>query len=56
MKRDRCGVCGGDNGSCTTFSGTYNAVEQGDYPALNLTLLLPVLLLFLFNLFVFLAK
>ncbi|XP_052259939.1 A disintegrin and metalloproteinase with thrombospondin motifs 9-like [Dreissena polymorpha] len=30
MKRDRCGVCGGDNGSCKTITGTYNTI-QSDY-------------------------
>ncbi|XP_052779988.1 A disintegrin and metalloproteinase with thrombospondin motifs 9-like [Mya arenaria] len=30
MKRDRCGVCGGDSGSCKTISGNYNTVS-GDY-------------------------
>lgn len=30
MKRDRCGVCGGDNASCKTITGTYNTVNY-DY-------------------------
>ncbi|XP_060563969.1 A disintegrin and metalloproteinase with thrombospondin motifs 9-like isoform X2 [Ruditapes philippinarum] len=30
MKRDRCGVCGGDNASCRTISGSYNSVKY-DY-------------------------
>ena len=29
MKRDRCGVCGGDNASCKTISGFYNTVSYG---------------------------
>ncbi|KAK3601758.1 hypothetical protein CHS0354_016122 [Potamilus streckersoni] len=29
MKRDRCGVCGGDNSSCKTVTGTYNSVRYG---------------------------
>ncbi|KAL4226991.1 A disintegrin and metalloproteinase with thrombospondin motifs 9 [Mactra antiquata] len=29
MKRDRCGVCGGDNASCKTESGTYNTAHHG---------------------------
>ena len=29
MRRDRCGVCGGDNSSCRLVSGNYN--ERGVY-------------------------
>ena len=31
MKRDRCGVCGGDNASCKTISGFYNSVSYGKF-------------------------
>lgn len=29
MKRDICGICGGDSKSCTTMQGTYN--ERGSF-------------------------
>ncbi|VDK44900.1 unnamed protein product [Anisakis simplex] len=29
MRRDRCGICGGDGTTCTTISGTYN--ERGSF-------------------------
>ncbi|XP_070193825.1 A disintegrin and metalloproteinase with thrombospondin motifs 9-like [Littorina saxatilis] len=29
MKRDRCGVCGGDNSSCRTVTGTFNNAIYG---------------------------
>ncbi|ESO96234.1 hypothetical protein LOTGIDRAFT_174945 [Lottia gigantea] len=29
MKRDQCGVCGGDNSSCKTIRGTYNNAIYG---------------------------
>ncbi|XP_072277315.1 A disintegrin and metalloproteinase with thrombospondin motifs 9 [Pyxicephalus adspersus] len=28
-RRDKCGVCGGDNSSCKTIAGTYNIVHYG---------------------------
>ncbi|XP_078728437.1 A disintegrin and metalloproteinase with thrombospondin motifs 9-like isoform X1 [Lampetra fluviatilis] len=28
-KRDKCGVCGGDNSSCRTVSGTFHSVQYG---------------------------
>uniref|UniRef100_A0A0P6J9Z7 A disintegrin and metalloproteinase with thrombospondin motifs 9 preproprotein n=1 Tax=Heterocephalus glaber TaxID=10181 RepID=A0A0P6J9Z7_HETGA len=28
-RRDKCGVCGGDNSSCRTVAGTFNAVHYG---------------------------
>ncbi|XP_058855652.1 A disintegrin and metalloproteinase with thrombospondin motifs 9-like [Acipenser ruthenus] len=28
-RRDKCGVCGGDNSSCKTVSGTFNTVSYG---------------------------
>ncbi|KAG8435871.1 hypothetical protein GDO86_007096 [Hymenochirus boettgeri] len=28
-RRDKCGVCGGDNSSCKTVAGTYNIVHYG---------------------------
>ncbi|XP_078468260.1 A disintegrin and metalloproteinase with thrombospondin motifs 9-like [Lampetra planeri] len=28
-RKDRCGVCGGDNSSCHTVSGTFNSVQYG---------------------------
>ena len=42
MKRDRCGVCGGDNASCKTISGFYNTVSYGKNPHIQLTLKVPV--------------
>ena len=30
MKRDRCGVCGGDNYSCRTVTGTFNNAIYGE--------------------------
>ncbi|XP_054845182.1 A disintegrin and metalloproteinase with thrombospondin motifs 20 [Eublepharis macularius] len=29
MRRDKCGICGGDNSSCRTFSGTFNSAHYG---------------------------
>lgn len=29
-RRDKCGVCGGDNSSCKTVAGTFNIVHYGD--------------------------
>lgn len=29
MKRDRCGVCGGDNFTCRTVTGSYNNARYG---------------------------
>lgn len=28
-RRDKCGVCGGDNSSCKTVAGTFNTVHYG---------------------------
>ncbi|XP_056293354.1 A disintegrin and metalloproteinase with thrombospondin motifs 9 [Pseudoliparis swirei] len=28
-RRDKCGVCGGDNSSCKTVAGTFNTVQYG---------------------------
>jgi len=28
-RRDKCGVCGGDNSSCKTVAGTFNIVHYG---------------------------
>uniref|UniRef100_A0ACB8FPN3 Uncharacterized protein n=1 Tax=Sphaerodactylus townsendi TaxID=933632 RepID=A0ACB8FPN3_9SAUR len=28
-KRDKCGICGGDNSSCRTLSGTFNSAHYG---------------------------
>ncbi|XP_039770670.1 A disintegrin and metalloproteinase with thrombospondin motifs 20 [Ornithorhynchus anatinus] len=28
-KRDKCGVCGGDNSSCKTMAGTFNSAQYG---------------------------
>lgn len=28
-RRDKCGVCGGDNSSCKTVAGTFNMVHYG---------------------------
>lgn len=28
-RRDKCGVCGGDNSSCKTIAGTFNTVHYG---------------------------
>ncbi|MEQ2300220.1 A disintegrin and metalloproteinase with thrombospondin motifs 9, partial [Ameca splendens] len=28
-RRDKCGVCGGDNSSCKTVAGTFNTVDYG---------------------------
>lgn len=29
-RRDKCGVCGGDNSSCKTVAGTFNIVHYGE--------------------------
>lgn len=29
-RRDKCGVCGGDNSSCRTVGGTFNIVRYGE--------------------------
>lgn len=29
-RRDKCGVCGGDNSSCKTVAGTFNIVRYGE--------------------------
>uniref|UniRef100_A0A914RCH5 ADAMTS/ADAMTS-like Spacer 1 domain-containing protein n=1 Tax=Parascaris equorum TaxID=6256 RepID=A0A914RCH5_PAREQ len=29
MRRDKCGICGGDGSTCTTISGSYN--ERGSF-------------------------
>lgn len=31
MKRDKCGVCGGDSSSCKTVAGTFNKVKYGKF-------------------------
>ncbi|XP_043943348.1 A disintegrin and metalloproteinase with thrombospondin motifs 20 [Protopterus annectens] len=28
-RRDKCGICGGDNSSCKTVAGTFNSVQYG---------------------------
>ena len=30
-RRDKCGVCGGDNSSCKTIAGTFNIVRYGEW-------------------------
>lgn len=30
-RRDKCGVCGGDNSSCKTVAGTFNIVHYGEF-------------------------
>lgn len=32
-RRDKCGVCGGDNSSCKTVAGTFNNVRYGELHA-----------------------
>lgn len=35
-RRDKCGVCGGDNSSCKTVAGTFNTVHYGkNWPICN---------------------
>lgn len=34
-RRDKCGVCGGDNSSCKTVAGTFNTVHYGKSPLLK---------------------
>nr|XP_056702477.1 A disintegrin and metalloproteinase with thrombospondin motifs 20 [Euleptes europaea] len=29
VRRDKCGICGGDNSSCRTLSGTFNSAHYG---------------------------
>lgn len=29
-RRDRCGVCGGDNSSCRTMAGAFNSAHYGE--------------------------
>lgn len=40
-RRDKCGVCGGDNSSCKTVAGTFNIVRYGE--------LQPVFIILLFH-------
>lgn len=35
-RRDKCGVCGGDNSSCKTVAGTFNIVRYGKLQCLLL--------------------
>lgn len=28
-RRDKCGICGGDNSSCKTLAGTFNSAHYG---------------------------
>lgn len=28
-RKDKCGICGGDNSSCKTVAGTFNTVHYG---------------------------
>nr|XP_033815546.1 A disintegrin and metalloproteinase with thrombospondin motifs 20 isoform X1 [Geotrypetes seraphini] len=35
-RRDKCGVCGGDNSSCKTLSGTFNSAQYGYNPVVKI--------------------